>query len=265
MVLDADPSPASSACSRTRSTSPTAQATCWRRACTCPGSTSTGSSRPRRRAAGGVAAPDPARAGGLPADRPPTTRCFALRSMRDTPRTRRSPGHSRVRTGRPPSRWRRRPRRFRIDAPSEVHFNPPGGLRVSRREEGESMDLLHGWSSTTSGWSARWSTVRRRLPDDAAGRAGRDLCRRHRRRSDAALAAGPSGRSAGDVGRGDSRPAVRLRRRAERDGRRPALEARAGRARRSSSTCARSSMRGGSTRRSSTRSASRRRSSPTVG
>src|SRR5882724_1577134 len=32
--------------------------------------------------------------------------------------------------GEAPSRWRQQPTRFQIDAPSKVHFNPPGGLRV---------------------------------------------------------------------------------------------------------------------------------------
>ncbi len=41
-----------------------------------------------------------------------------------------------------PSRWRRRPTRFQIDAPSKVHFNPPGGLRVPADRKVSSMDLL---------------------------------------------------------------------------------------------------------------------------
>ena len=41
-----------------------------------------------------------------------------------------------------PSRWRRRPTSFRIDAPSKVHFNPPGGLRVPADRKVTSMDLL---------------------------------------------------------------------------------------------------------------------------
>jgi AraC-like DNA-binding protein len=44
--------------------------------------------------------------------------------------------------GLPPARWRRRPTGFRIDAPSRVHFNPPGGLRVPARERFTGMDLL---------------------------------------------------------------------------------------------------------------------------
>jgi AraC family transcriptional regulator len=44
--------------------------------------------------------------------------------------------------GRAPSRWRRRPSRFQLDAPSRVHFNPPGGLRVPADGKVTSMDLL---------------------------------------------------------------------------------------------------------------------------
>jgi AraC-like DNA-binding protein len=41
-----------------------------------------------------------------------------------------------------PSGWRRRPSQIRIDAPSEVHFHPPGSLRLPAREQVTSMDLL---------------------------------------------------------------------------------------------------------------------------
>jgi len=41
-----------------------------------------------------------------------------------------------------PTRWRRRPTQIHIDAPSGVHFHPPGGLRLPAREEMNSMDLL---------------------------------------------------------------------------------------------------------------------------
>ena len=44
--------------------------------------------------------------------------------------------------GAPPARWRRQPTGFRIEAPSRVHFNPPGGLRVPARERFTGMDLL---------------------------------------------------------------------------------------------------------------------------
>jgi AraC family transcriptional regulator len=44
--------------------------------------------------------------------------------------------------GQAPSRWRRRPTRFQIEAPSDVHFNPPGGLRVPAHRKATAMDLL---------------------------------------------------------------------------------------------------------------------------
>ena len=36
--------------------------------------------------------------------------------------------------GQPPSRWRRHPTAFRLEAPSNVHFHPPGALRVPAEE-----------------------------------------------------------------------------------------------------------------------------------
>jgi AraC family transcriptional regulator len=45
--------------------------------------------------------------------------------------------------GRTPSSWRRSPSRFQIDAPSQVHFQPPGALRVPARRKVTDMDLLH--------------------------------------------------------------------------------------------------------------------------
>jgi AraC-like DNA-binding protein len=44
--------------------------------------------------------------------------------------------------GEAPSRWRRRPTSFRIEAPSNVHFNPPGGLRLPAHRKATAMDLL---------------------------------------------------------------------------------------------------------------------------
>jgi AraC family transcriptional regulator len=41
-----------------------------------------------------------------------------------------------------PSRWRRRPTQFQLDAPSEVHFHPPGGLRFPAQRKVTAMDLL---------------------------------------------------------------------------------------------------------------------------
>ncbi len=41
-----------------------------------------------------------------------------------------------------PSRWRGRPTRIRIDAPSDVHFHPPGSLRLPAAKKVTPMDLL---------------------------------------------------------------------------------------------------------------------------
>ena len=41
-----------------------------------------------------------------------------------------------------PSSWRRRPSQFQIDAPSGVHFHPPGGLRLPARTKVTAMDLI---------------------------------------------------------------------------------------------------------------------------
>jgi AraC family transcriptional regulator len=41
-----------------------------------------------------------------------------------------------------PAQWRRSPTQIHIDAPSGVHFHPPGGLRLPAREKVTSMDLL---------------------------------------------------------------------------------------------------------------------------
>jgi len=44
--------------------------------------------------------------------------------------------------GAAPSRWRRRPTQLRIGGPRQVHFNPPGGLRVPAHGKVTAMDLL---------------------------------------------------------------------------------------------------------------------------
>jgi AraC family transcriptional regulator len=43
---------------------------------------------------------------------------------------------------RTPSSWRRSPSRFQIEAPSGVHFHPPGGLRIPARRKVTDMNLL---------------------------------------------------------------------------------------------------------------------------
>lgn len=44
--------------------------------------------------------------------------------------------------GRSPSRWRRQPTGFRIDAPSRVHFHPPAGLRAPATGKVSAMNLV---------------------------------------------------------------------------------------------------------------------------
>ena len=44
--------------------------------------------------------------------------------------------------GRSPARWRRTPTRIQLPAPSDVHFHPPGGLRLPARTEVSTVDLL---------------------------------------------------------------------------------------------------------------------------
>ena len=53
--------------------------------------------------------------------------------------------------GEPPSRWRAHPTGFRLDAPSRVHFHPPGSLRLPTDRKVTGMDLLTRMVSTTSG------------------------------------------------------------------------------------------------------------------
>lgn len=44
--------------------------------------------------------------------------------------------------GAPPAAWRKQPRAIRIEAPSGVHFHPPGSIRLPARDQVSSMDLL---------------------------------------------------------------------------------------------------------------------------
>lgn len=41
-----------------------------------------------------------------------------------------------------PSKWRSAPRQIRLPTPNDVHFHPPGGLRLPTRNEVTSMDLI---------------------------------------------------------------------------------------------------------------------------
>lgn len=44
--------------------------------------------------------------------------------------------------GAPPAAWRRQPKAIRIEAPSGVHFHPPGSIRLPTRQKVSSMDLM---------------------------------------------------------------------------------------------------------------------------
>ncbi len=44
--------------------------------------------------------------------------------------------------GQSPSRWRRQPTSFRIDAPSHIHFHPPAGLRAPATRRVTDMNLV---------------------------------------------------------------------------------------------------------------------------
>ena len=44
--------------------------------------------------------------------------------------------------GVPPATWRRKPGHIQIEAPSDVHFHPPGSLRLPARDKVTAMDLL---------------------------------------------------------------------------------------------------------------------------
>lgn len=44
--------------------------------------------------------------------------------------------------GSTPAAWRRRPTKLRIDAPNDVHFHPPGWLRLPARTKVGDMDLI---------------------------------------------------------------------------------------------------------------------------
>lgn len=41
-----------------------------------------------------------------------------------------------------PSAWREQPRQIQLASPSDVHFHPPGGLRLPGEREGHAMNLL---------------------------------------------------------------------------------------------------------------------------
>ena len=44
--------------------------------------------------------------------------------------------------GMTPSAWRERPGQIQLAAPNDVHFHPPGGLRLPGKSEGTTMNLI---------------------------------------------------------------------------------------------------------------------------
>ena len=68
--------------------------------------------------------------------------------------------------GRSPSEWRRRPTRFQLEAPSEVHFNPPGGLRVPAHGKVTPMELLTRMVEHHVWLIGEMLTRAERLPDE---------------------------------------------------------------------------------------------------
>jgi AraC-like DNA-binding protein len=68
--------------------------------------------------------------------------------------------------GAAPSVWRHRPTSFRLDAPSRVHFHPPGGLRVPADRKVTSMDLLYRMVEHHVWLVGEMLARAQRLPDD---------------------------------------------------------------------------------------------------
>jgi AraC family transcriptional regulator len=69
--------------------------------------------------------------------------------------------------GEAPSRWRLAPKSFRIDAPSKVHFHPPGALRVLADRKVTGMDLLTRMVEHHIWLVGEMLTRAERLPDEA--------------------------------------------------------------------------------------------------
>jgi AraC family transcriptional regulator len=68
--------------------------------------------------------------------------------------------------GQAPSRWRRRPTKFQLEAPSRVHFSPPGGLRLPSHRKVTAMDLLTRMVEHHIWLIGEMLTRAERLPDD---------------------------------------------------------------------------------------------------
>jgi AraC family transcriptional regulator len=65
-----------------------------------------------------------------------------------------------------PAHWRRRPTGFRLDAPSQVHFNPPAGLRATAQGKVTAMDLLTRMFAHHVWLVGQMLERARNLPDD---------------------------------------------------------------------------------------------------
>ena len=67
--------------------------------------------------------------------------------------------------GAPPATWRRKPGHIQIEAPSGVHFHPPGSLRLPARDRVTSMDLLTKMVEHHVWLTGEMVRVAERLPD----------------------------------------------------------------------------------------------------
>lgn len=68
--------------------------------------------------------------------------------------------------GRSPSRWRRKPTQFQIEAVAKVHFHPPGGLHLPAERKVTTMDLLVRMVEHHVWLLGEMLTRAERLPDD---------------------------------------------------------------------------------------------------
>ncbi len=68
--------------------------------------------------------------------------------------------------GAAPSAWRRKPGHLQIEAPSDVHFHPPGGLRLPARDQVTPMELLTKMVEHHVWLTGEMVRVAERLSDD---------------------------------------------------------------------------------------------------
>jgi AraC family transcriptional regulator len=72
--------------------------------------------------------------------------------------------------GKPPSRWRTNPTGFRLDAPSRVHFHPPGSLQLPTDRKVTGMELLTRMVEHHIWLVSEMLTRAERVPDDVLDR-----------------------------------------------------------------------------------------------